>query len=539
MPGINALCRGLIAASWLFGAYVSSSSGQAPDNTPHLVKAGTRYELIVEGKPFLILGGELMNSSSASAAYMSPEWPRIAAYHMNTVLAPLSWELIEPEEGHFNFKDVDGLIQGARENHLHLVFLWMGSWKNGMSSYAPMWVKRDTRRFPRAVGRAGNALDVLSPMPGVATEAADAHAFAALMKHIREIDGTNHTVLMMQVENEVGILGSSRDFSPLANKAYSEQVPTALMNYLEENKDTLSEPVRDVWKLSNFRKAGTWTEVFGGGQYGNEIFMSWNYARYIEGIVAAGKKEYPIPMYVNAWQPKLEYAEPGTYPTGGPNYRNLNIWRAAGSAIDFYSADDYDRDFEGVLLPYELPNNPLFIPEARPAGADYNVYLALGKGCFGFSPFGIDHWSDSYTELSRTYEVLAQVAPKLLEEHPGRIMEGFSLNADRPEVLLQMGGLDLKVTLDNNYYSHAKAGGGIIVMDDPTHLWAVGRGFQVAFTSTNGTSEIGIGAADRETCTDGACTPILRLNGDETNQGEAWRFPDNDVSVEQISLYHY
>lgn len=533
-------CHGLVALCCLAGALVARSNAQSTDATPHLVKVGARYELMVDGKPFLILGGELMNSSSASAENMRPVWPRIAAYHMNTVLTPLSWELIEPEEGTYDFKDVDGLISGARENHLHLVFLWLASWKNGMSSYSPIWVKKDSKRFPRAFSRAGQPLEVLSPIAGVATESADAKAFAALMRHICEVDGTTHTVLMMQVENEVGILGSSRDFSPLANQAYGEQVPAMLMSFLEVHRDTLSPAVRQLWQTSNFRKSGTWSEVFGGGEYCDELFMTWNYAHYIEGVVAAGKKEYALPMYVNAWEAQLVNPRPGTYPTGGPNYRMLDVWRAAGKLIDFYSPDDYETEFESVLPPYELPDNPLFIPETVPGEpANYNVYLALGKGSFGFSPFGIDHWADSYAELAHTYDALDAVAPILMESHPGRIMEGFSLNAGRPSVLLQMGGLDLTVTLDDNYYSHPKVGGGIILMDDPTHLWAIGRGFQVTFGPSNKAGSIGIGAADRQVCIHGTCKTILRMNGDETKQGGAWRFPGDDIYVETISLYHY
>jgi hypothetical protein len=260
----------------------------------------------------------------------------------------------------------------------------------------------------------------------------------------------------------------------------------------------------------------------------------------VEGVAAAGKKEYPIPMYVNAWEAQLDYPRPGTYPSGGPNFRMLDVWRAGGKSLDFFSPDDYAKEFESVLPAYEQPDNPLFIPETKPTEqVSANAFLAFGSGAFGFSPFGIDHWEDSYADLSHTYEVLGQVAPKLLEEHPGRIMKGFSLNAGRPSVLLQMDGIDLTITLDDNYYSHPKVGGGIVIMDDPTHLWAIGRGFMVAFTPSSSPGSIGIGAADRESCTNGVCKPVLRMNGDETYQGSLWRFPDNDISIQRISLYRY
>ena len=136
-------------------------------------------------KPFLILGGELRNSSSSSLEYMKPIWPKLAAMDLNTVVTPLSWELIEPTEGTFDFALVDGLLAQARQQHEHIVFLWLASWKNGMSSYAPVWVKQDTRRFPRVVEH-GNEVEVLSPR-GAATQEADARAFAALMQHIKEV----------------------------------------------------------------------------------------------------------------------------------------------------------------------------------------------------------------------------------------------------------------------------------------------------------------------------------------------------------------
>jgi hypothetical protein len=345
---------------------------------------------------------------------------------------------------------------------------------------------------------------------------------------------------MMQVENEVGILDNTRDFSTLANQNFAQQVPSTLMKYLEQHKETLTQPVRELWQSSGFRPSGTWADVFGGGLLGDELFMAWNYANYIEGVVAAGKKEYPIPMYVNAWQAQLQYPRPGYYPSGGPNHRNLDIWRAAGNAIDFYSADDYARDFESVLKEYNIPGNPLFIPETEPGDpAAYNVFLAFGKGAFGFSPFGVDHWEEPNTQLAKAYELIDQVKLQLFDDRPGRFMNGFVLSPERPKVTLQMGGLDLTITLDDAYYSHAKRGGGIIIMDDRNHFWGVGRGFMVAFSAASGTGQIGIGAVDKESCTNGTCSPILRLNGDETNQGKTWRFTDDEFSVEQISLFRY
>jgi len=104
----------------------------------------------VDGKPFLALAGELLNSSATSVEYMKAVWPKLAEAKLNTVLAGVSWNQIEPQEGKFDFRVLDGVIEGARAHNLRLVLLWFGTWKNGLSSYPPDWVKKDFERFPRA-----------------------------------------------------------------------------------------------------------------------------------------------------------------------------------------------------------------------------------------------------------------------------------------------------------------------------------------------------------------------------------------------------
>src|SRR5471030_227633 len=198
---------------------------------PHLEKRGNATQLIVNGQPFLVLAGELHNSSSSNMAYMKPIWKNLSTAHLNTVLAVVSWELTEPEEGRFDFSLVDSLIFDARKNNLHLALLWFGSWKNGLSHYAPSWVKKDYKRFPRMHIKGNLPVEALSPLSDE-TMHADAKAFAAFMKHVKETDEVQQTVIMIQVQNEVGLLGGSRDHSALAEKAYNEPVPAALINYL-------------------------------------------------------------------------------------------------------------------------------------------------------------------------------------------------------------------------------------------------------------------------------------------------------------------
>jgi beta-galactosidase GanA len=172
---------------------------------PHLQKQGAATQLVVDGKPFLALTGELGNNTATSIENMQPIWPRLVSGNLNCVLVALSWAQLEPTEGKFDFALVDALIEQARLNKLKVVFLWFGSWKDGLSSYAPYWVKQDYHRFPRIQLQNGKSMELLSTFSN-ATRDADAAAFRALMRNIKEVDGDQHTVLMMQVENEVGVL---------------------------------------------------------------------------------------------------------------------------------------------------------------------------------------------------------------------------------------------------------------------------------------------------------------------------------------------
>ncbi|HWA88039.1 MAG TPA: beta-galactosidase, partial [Opitutus sp.] len=204
---------------------------------PHLRKQGTATQLIVNGQPFLARGGEVGNSSG-EPDFLRPSWPKLRALHLNTLIVPVYWDAIEPTENEFDFTTVDGLITDARANEMRLVLLWFGSWKNSMSCYAPGWVKQDVRRFPRSLDSAGRGLEILSPFYAENRDT-DAHAFAALMRHLREVDGVQHTILIVQVENEIGMIPEARDRSPEAEKQFAGAVPSELIDYLAKNADTL------------------------------------------------------------------------------------------------------------------------------------------------------------------------------------------------------------------------------------------------------------------------------------------------------------
>jgi beta-galactosidase GanA len=508
-------------------------------NPPHLVKRGAATQLIVDGKPFLILGGELHNSSSSSLDYIKPLWPQLAAMGLNTVVTPLSWELIEPQEGSFDFALVDALLAQARNEHERIVFLWLASWKNGMSSYAPVWVRQDTRLFPRVIEH-GSEVEILSPL-SAATQEADARAYAALMQHLKEVDSRDHTVVMMQVENEVGVLGDSRDHSAAANRAFASAVPDELTRYLKAHREALYPDLRALWDLNGDKAAGTWTEVFGDTGRADEIFMAWHYARFVQAVTARGKAAYDIPMYVNTWLAGDDTA-PGEYPSGGPEPRVVDVWKAAGSALDFYAPDLYAANFAEWCKRYHREGNPLFMPETRGSAAGAaNVFYALGEEAgFGISPFGIEDEMDPKGDLAVSYNLIAKLAPLLAEHQSAGDVHGFVLDKSNPSVDFTMSGYTVHVTLDEIFGFHSEAGFGLIMVTGPNEFLGAGKGFRVTFTPRSAAGQqVGIAAVDEGSFEDGKWLPGRRLNGDENDQGHYWRFDPRQVRMEKVTLYRF
>ncbi len=517
-------------------------TAQAQDaRTPHLQKQGSATQLIVAGKPFLILGGELHNSSSSNIDYMRPVWRRMTAMNFNTVLAGVSWELVEPEEGKYDFRLVDGLIESARRTNLKLVFLWFGSWKNGMSSYIPVWVKKDYKRFPRVRLHDGSTPEVLSPL-GPASWAADAKAFGALLRHIKQFDATENTVLMIQVENEVGVLGDSRDRSDPANAAFAKEVPKPLLENLAQHKAALYPDLKARWEAAGAKTSGTWEQVFGASPETDEIFMAWNYALYLDKVAAAGKADYALPMFANTWLSNPDN-KPGNWPSGGPQPQVLDIWRAAAPHLDFLSPDIYQPNFEEWCRRYTHAGNPLFIPEMRrEADGARNVFYAIGqRDAIGTSPFAVDSMEDvKQAPLGKSYEVLAQLAPVILKHQGKGEMAGFLLDKAHPSVKTQLGGYELEISLDSIFGSNSELGYGLIIATGPDEFTGAGSGFRVAFTAkTPGPRLVGIGTIDEASYFNGAWVPGRRLNGDENDQGQHWRFSPRDLGIERCTVYRY
>ena len=399
-----------------FGFFALLSHSFAAD-APKLVQKDGGHALMVDGRPFLILGGQIHNSS-AWPIELPQVWESMAALHANTIEAPVYWEQLEPQQNRFDFSNVDQIVEGARSHNLHVVLLWFGTWKNGNMHYTPAWMKSDTKRFPRVIRPDGQPIDVLSPLSRN-TLNADKSAFTALMHHLKQIDGEQHTVILIQVENESGNIGSVRDNSAEANRLFVGEVPSELIS-------------------AAHKQPGTWSRVFGADA--DEIFQLYYQAKYINEIAAAGKAEFPIPYYINVWLdypaaelPQRQLDQPGIgYPSGGAVQKFVGLWRSLAPSIDLIGPDIYADDsqfYRDTMRVYQRADNPLWIPETG-RGDNFGKFLfyALGDGAIGFSPFGVDQsgWNifgdERWHAHARNYALIAPMSREIAQlEFEGKL----------------------------------------------------------------------------------------------------------------------
>ena len=506
--------------------------------TPRIVKRDGRFSLVVDGKPFLMLGAQINNSSSW-ASTLPQVWPALEAIHANTMEAPVYWEQMEPEQGKFDFTNVDLLVNGAREHKLHLVLLWFGTWKNGQAHYVPEWIKRDPAKYPREIDAYGKVLDVMSPNAPANLEA-DKTAFAALMRHIREIDATHHTVLMIQVENESGSIGAVRDYSPLAQEEFEGKVP---------------EPLQ--------MGSGTWSQVFGADA--DERFAAYSTAHYVNEVAAAGKAEYALPMYCNVWITYPVHAlehrnlpSPGQeYPSGGPQQGNIAIWKAAAPSIDALSPDFYSDDvalYREVVAAYRRADNPLFIPETG-LGNNFGRYFfyALGQGAIGFSPFGVDYtgWSlhdgKIPTAIAENFALFRPMASEIAQlNFDGKVQTAME-DTGAPRQTLHFGDVEAVASFgfpqrDGTMPPGTSGldGRAMVAQLGPLEFLVTGFDASVGFrltTSADGKAQqeqLEILEADEGQYKDGVWQTSRIWNGDQTDRG--LRFTNGNTSVIRIRL---
>ena len=539
--------RRVLRTIMLFTPSFVVAAGAGAQDMPRVEQRGQAMQLIVDGAPYIVLGGELHNSSASSPAYMAPIWDRLGRDKVNSVIGVASWELTEPQEGRFEYAAVDDQIAQAKAHRLKLVLIWFGAFKNAESTYAPSWVRRDEARFPRAHrdpaakpnGMAAYMRDgvALTPVNDRHVEA-DARAFAALMSHIRQVD-TDRTVILVQVENEVGLLADSRDRSALANRAWAQPVPRQLLTYLQRHRESLRWGVREAWNRHGSRMGGTWGEVFGTDKVAEEIFMAWHFARYVQRMAQAGAAEYGLPMYANAWLgPKEGAPDPGDYPSGGPVARVMDVWKAGAPSLAFLSPDIYIDDFAGALREFRRGDNPIFVPEARPEVG--NLFLALGRyNALGFSPFGIEDLPEDH-DMFRAYQALNPVMRQITRaQQEGRIA-GFTTTIGSEEKLA-LGGYEITVRGPRSSVgmfgpgtgrpAQAVAQGyGLIIQTGRDEFLAVGRSASLQFHAPGGITEVD--QVQEGTFKNEQWIGGRTLNGDERNA----IFPEDKLNTVRIKL---
>ena len=527
--------------------------GATAQDQPHLRRQGTATQLIVDGKPMLILGGELGNSTSSDLKFLSQYWPTLKAIGLNTVIATVEWDMIEPKEGVYDFSSIEGLIKQAEANNVKLVVLWLAAWKNSTSSYAPPYIKHDWQKYSKTQDDEGVPQDILSPFD-TDTLKADQRAFSAFMAHIKQFD-KNHTVVMVQVENEIGMLPVVRDYSPLAQAAFKGQVPKTLIDYLQKNRATLHAFVRDAWAAKGSKTSGTWTEVFGDGPKGQEIFQAWGFSVFTIALTQAGKAAYHLPMYINVALNRPDQ-KPGQYPSGGPLPHLFDIWKAGGPDIDLIGMDVYYPNYTQWADQFKRPDNPVFVPEANRAGqsdAGGNAFYTLGElDGIGFSPFHIETLPNFATDpLTDAYRVLRQIAPVVLAHQGKGTMRGFKAPLSYEGVLdetpkkIELGGFALTVTMVDSRTpkntQDIKAHGGLIIQTGKDEFLAAGRGVIIRFADAAANSgwRIGVEQIREGEFVNGEWVPGRWLNGDESGQGRYLRLPPEKFGIQKIKVYRY
>lgn len=544
-----------------------------------LQKQGTATQLVVHGMPFLILGGELGNSSAACPQDIERIFPKLKKMGLNTVLVPLYWDLTEPVEGQFDFTLTDKALQQARENDLKIVFLWFGAWKNSMSCYAPLWFKENHKKYPRAYTQSGKPLEIASAFSEAVYEA-DHHAFSQWMQHIATVDKEEGTVIMIQIENEIGMLEDARDYSREANKIFNAPVPAEFMTYLQKNKKALHPQMLKKWESQGCKKQGNWQEVFGADIYTDEIFMAWHYAKYVEGLAQTARSIYNIPLYVNAAM-NSRGRKPGEYPSAGPLAHLIDVWHCGAPSIDILAPDLYDNGFTDWVAQYKLHNNPLFIPEIRLTDNNsVRAFYIFGEhDAIGISPFSIEDGSDSpNSPLVQSYAKLTELMPLLTKYQGKGLMKGLLFDSENKERIIADD--DLTITARHFFTlpwdsratngSIWPEGGGILLKLSKNEYIVAGSGIVLEFAKTSEKQTIekqkqlgedgfalrndqiktkhdkfkgmrcGIGYVDEvKVDKDGKLHYVRRLNGDQDHQGRHVRISVGDFKILHVQLYEY
>jgi hypothetical protein len=512
-------------------------------NISRIEKKQGYWSWTVNEKPFIAYAGEVHNSSASNLEYMQTDvWPYVKNLNLNTLIVPIYWEKVEPVEGEYDFSLLEGLILQARKYDMKLILLWFGLWKNGLSSYVPHWVKKDTERFIRAKDANGKQMDVVSPLCQAGVDA-DREAFKAVVQRLKEMDEKEQTVIAVQVENEMGLLQTDRDYSNLAEAHYEMEIP---------------ETLKELYGLT-----GNYEQAF--GKDAPEYLMAYSYASATERIAKAGKEIYPIPYFVNAWIEKYPW-RPGMYPSGGPVAKFIPLWQRVAPSIDALAPDIYISDFYSLCNEYTKHDNPLIIPEhRRDINNVSNVFYAVGKhNALCFAPFGIEDfpkdpnsltgignptimktlaidveaWDSTNAEkyLAKAYEVLQGSQDMLLEYRAKNQVYSFiRINEHEKGTVIETPEYDIKIVYQKNTRNTPKSA-GIILQISEHEFYLMGTSFSYSFLpKKNERSEIGILDYEEGSFVHGKWKNRRTLNGDERYFMSIWDMPE----IQRVVLYKY
>jgi hypothetical protein len=306
------------------------------------------------------------------------------------------------------------------------------------------------------------------------------------------------------------------------------------MSYLAGHKGSLLPEIRDLWESTGFKESGTWTEVFGDSPWTDEVFMAWHMASYVGAVARAGKAEYPLPMYANAWLVQNDQQKPGNYPSGGPVSRVMDIWRVAAPEIDFVAPDIYLPDFKAVCASYVRSGNPLMIPEARRGPeAARNVFWAIAEhDGLCFAPFGIES-CDSDHPLAASYDILHQLMPLIVERHgTDRLAGVLQQDAKEEGTTIDLPGYRANVRYRRGAKDQSDMSYGLILQLAPDEFLLAGNRFSVNFSPREaGPRHAGILQVWEGRYEDGRWVAGRCLNGDETAAHAQAKLPPNDADA--------
>lgn len=502
---------------WLVCASLLLTASAFATEMPYLAHRQGRHALIVDGAPYVVMAAQLHNSS-AWPAVLPSAWPDIEALHANTLEAPVYWEQFEPRPGQYDATNIDALIDQSRAHGVHLILLWFGSWKNGQMHYVPEWIKSDPAHYPRVLGEHGEPVDDLSPY-APANLQADRNAFVALMRYLKQKDGRQHTVIMVQVENEPGLIGTVRDHGAAAEALFHAPIPVALATALH-------------------KPAGNWHDVFGADA--DEMFNAYGIARYIDQVAAAGKAEYPLPMYVNTWLRYKGKHMPGyDYPSGGATWNVLDLWKASAPHIDLIGTDIYSTDYDEftkVVNQYTRPDNPPWVSETGyDTGNAPFFFDVLARGGIGFSVFGVDHDEDTPTRRAataahaRNFELVGDIQRQVAQAaFDGRLLSAVEQRG-RPLQVLDLGTWQARVLFGAPHWGDAPAelqgnpsadGHILVIRESSTQFLLAGFDARVEFERHAGDGLHGqLLRVEQGSYVDGQWRMQRLWNGDETDYG--------------------